>query len=129
MNERSAGRRTKDQPGTVNFLFPFPGHIWGERSDFRQHVCFYWPADGWCAGEGIHGLLATGCSPPWRVETLLGNASLELQYLREFVQSVRQTRDMLTDHFAETEGAAGPKSLVAAIRTVLTEDLEEVPSA
>ncbi len=62
-----------------------------------------------------------------RIETLLGNAGLELQLLRETVQAVRETRDMLTDHFAETEGAAGTKALVAIIRADLTEDLEDVP--
>jgi hypothetical protein len=63
-----------------------------------------------------------------RLETLLGNAGLELQLLREFAQSVRDTRDMLTDAFAEKEGSDGTKALVAAIRTVLTEDLEEIPT-
>ena len=61
------------------------------------------------------------------IEKLLGNAGAELQILREFVESVRGTRDMLTDQFAEVEGAGGVKALVASIRTVLAEDLEEVP--
>jgi hypothetical protein len=42
---------------------------------------------------------------------------------------VRGTHDMLTDQFAEVEGTSGVKALVASIRTVLAEDLEEVPSA
>lgn len=63
-----------------------------------------------------------------KLEALLGNAGGELQYLRDFVQAVRQTRDMLTEQFAEREGTDGTKALVAAIRVVLTEDLEDVPS-
>jgi hypothetical protein len=63
------------------------------------------------------------------IEKLLGNAGAELQILREFVGSVRGTHDMLTDQFAEVEGTSGVKALVASIRTVLAEDLEEVPSA
>ncbi len=59
-----------------------------------------------------------------RIETLLGSAGLELQILRETVVAVRETRDMLTDHFAEREGAAGATALVAIIRADLTEDLE-----
>jgi hypothetical protein len=61
------------------------------------------------------------------IEKLLGKAGAELQILREFVGSVRGTHDMLTDQFAEVEGTGGVKALVASIRTVLAEDLEEVP--
>lgn len=64
-----------------------------------------------------------------QLETMLGNASSELQLLREFAAAVRGTRDMLTDAFADAEGAAGSRALVASIRTVLAEDLEEIPSA
>ncbi len=64
-----------------------------------------------------------------RIEKLLSNAGAELQVLREFVESVRGTHDMLTDQFAEVEGTSGVKALVASIRTVLAEDLEEVPGA
>ena len=63
-----------------------------------------------------------------RLEMLLGNAGLELQMLREFADAVRGTRDMLTDEFANAEGKDGAKALVAAIRTVLSEDLEELSS-
>ncbi len=62
-----------------------------------------------------------------RLEALLGRALGELQSLREVAQAVRETRDMLTDRFAENEGAAGPKALVAAIRAELTEDLDDGP--
>ena len=63
------------------------------------------------------------------IEKLLGTAGAELQILREFVGSVRGTHDMLTDQFAEAEGTGGVKAPVASIRTVLAEDLEEIPPA
>ena len=64
-----------------------------------------------------------------RLETLIGRSLGELQSLRELAQAVRETRDMLTDFFADREGVNGPRPLVAAIRDVLSEDLDEQTDA